>query len=70
MSRSTDQRLEDLELLAAHQAKMLDDINDVVIEQGHVISDLRRRLEALSSRMADVEDHAGGPPGDVKPPHW
>lgn len=70
MDRSEKTRLDDLEILAAHQSQMLDDINDIVIEQGKVIADLRRKIEMLSGRLEDIESDANADKPTQKPPHW
>lgn len=70
MSKTDTERLEDLEILAAHQSQMIDDLNEVVIEQGKVIGELRRKLEALSGRFSSLEDQMDGDVPIDKPPHW
>lgn len=70
MERPETTRLDDLEILAAHQAQMLDDLNGVVIEQGRIIADLRRRVEALSNRIVEFESEASVSAPTQKPPHW
>ena len=70
MDRSEKTRLDDLEILAAHQSQMLDDINDIVVEQGKVIAELRRKVEALGGRMEDFESEASAGAPTQKPPHW
>ena len=70
MDRSEKTRLDDLEILAAHQSQMLDDINEIVVEQGKIISEMRRKVEALSGRMEDFESEASASAPTQKPPHW
>lgn len=70
MDRSETTRLDDLEILAAHQAQMLDDLNGVIVEQGKIIADLRRRVEALTSRIVEFEADANVSAPTQKPPHW
>lgn len=70
MDKPDDERLEDLEILAAHQAQMIDDLNDVIIEQSKAISDVRRRLDALGSRFSSLEDQMDSDVPIDKPPHW
>lgn len=70
MAKTDDARLEDLEILAAHQAQMIEDLNEVVIEQGKAITELRRRLDSLGTRFASLEDQMDGPVPIDKPPHW
>ena len=70
MAKTDSERLDDLEVLAAHQAQMLDDLNEVVIAQGDVIADLRRKLDALARRFATLEEQVRGAAPVDKPPHW
>lgn len=70
MDRSEKTRLDDLEILAAHQSQMLDDINEIVVEQGKIIAEMRRKLEALTGRMEDMESEASASAPTQKPPHW
>lgn len=70
MSKSDAERLDDLEILAAHQSRLIDELNDVIIEQGRIISDLRRRMEATTSRMQELEDNLGPDVPVDRPPHW
>lgn len=70
MDGSEKKRLDDLEILAAHQAKMLEELNDVVVEQGRTIADIRRKLEALTSRIIEFEAEANVTAPTQKPPHW
>lgn len=70
MDRSEKTRLDDLEILAAHQSQMLDDINEIVVEQGRIIADMRRKVEALGGRMEDIESEESAGAPTQKPPHW
>ena len=70
MAKTDSERLDDLEVLAAHQAQMLDDLNEVVIAQGDVIADLRRKLDVLARRFAGLEEQMRGAVPVDKPPHW
>ena len=70
MSKSDAERLDDLEVLAAHQARTIDDLNDVIVQQGRVIAELRRRIEVLTKRFADAEAQLAEMTPVEKPPHW
>ncbi|KPB02037.1 SlyX family protein [Ahrensia marina] len=70
MERPETTRLDDLEILAAHQAQMLEDLNSVVVDQGKIIADLRRRVEALTARIVEFEADANVSAPTQKPPHW
>lgn len=70
MNKDGMDRLDELEILAAHQARLLEELNEVVIRQGKDINRLERIAEALAERFQRVEDNvrAGAPLS--KPPHW
>ena len=70
MAKSETERLDDLEILVAHQAQMLDELNDVVTSQADIISDLRRRLDVLTRRFAEAEVMIHDAFPVDKPPHW
>ncbi|MDV7271316.1 SlyX family protein [Thioclava sp. A2] len=67
MSKSTD-----LEEMIAHQARMLEDLSDVVADQARRLARLERQLQLVMEREAEREFSAGGqiPLADQKPPHW
>ncbi len=70
MDRTEKTRLDDLEILAAHQSQLLDDLNEVVVDQAKMIAELKRRIETLSGRMEDFEAEATAGAPTQKPPHW
>lgn len=70
MTKTETQRLDDLEILAAHQARTIDELNEVVTAQGEVIGDLRRKLDVLARRLAEAEARMRDPVPSDKPPHW
>ena len=70
MTKSESERLDDLEILVAHQARMLDEMSDVVARQGETISDLRRKLDVLARRFVEAEQRLRDVIPVDKPPHW
>lgn len=70
MTKSEGERLDDLEILVAHQARMLDEMSDVVARQGETISDLRRKLDVLARRFVEAEQRLRDVIPVDKPPHW
>lgn len=70
MTKSDTERMDDLEILVAHQAQMLDEMSDVVARQGETISDLRRKLDVLARRFAETEQRLRDVIPVDKPPHW
>jgi SlyX protein len=66
----SENRITDLEMLAAHQAQTIDDLSAMVAEQWKVIDAMRKRLDEMTERFQAVEENALGRPENVKPPHW
>ena len=65
-----DSRLTDLEMIAADQARTIDELSGMIAEQWKIIDGMKKRLDTLSERFQAVEDGAPGVPENVKPPHW
>ncbi|MEM9999504.1 MAG: SlyX family protein [Pseudomonadota bacterium] len=68
--KTADERLDDLEILVAHQAETIDELNSVVTAQADVISDLRRKLDVMTRRLAVTEMQISDLSPVDKPPHW
>lgn len=66
--KSDTERLDDLEILSTHQARQIEDLNEVVTRQTAELDTLRRRLTVMAQRLADMEGDA--PPSAERPPHW
>lgn len=62
-------RIDTLEANAAHQEHMVEELNEVVLAQRTEIERLTRRLDALVSRLATLEEQAPLPE-NVPPPHY
>lgn len=66
-----EDRVTDLEVLLAHQSKMLDDLSDEVARQNKEIAKLTRRVALLIENAAEIEAGGGSVVlSDQKPPHW
>jgi SlyX protein len=63
-------RLTTLEIRAAEQEKTIEELSGQVAEQWKVIDRLRKALEHLTDRFADLEEQAGPRHEAGKPPHW
>jgi SlyX protein len=64
-------RIEALEVRVAYQDKVIEDLNQTVIDQWKKIDALRRQLNEVLDRVQEVEDHAGGPSApEPPPPHY
>ena len=67
---SESERIDELEIIAAHQSRQIEDLSDTIAEQWKTIEDLRRQLTRLTDRFAALETEAEAPPETAKPPHW
>ena len=66
-----DARIEALEVRAAYQDQMIEDLNHTVIAQWKQIDSLKRQLNELLDRVQEVQDNAGGPSApEPPPPHY
>ncbi|WP_306119847.1 MULTISPECIES: SlyX family protein [unclassified Roseitalea] len=70
MARTQNERLDELEIQVAHQARTIDELNEVVTAQDAVIADLSGKLEALRHRFGELERRLGEAPPVDRPPHW
>ena len=66
---TSDARIEALEIHAAHQSQVIEDLNETVAEQWAAIDALRRQLTATIDRLEAAETRAGLPPAQ-QPPHY
>lgn len=70
MAKNDQERLDELEIVAAHQARMIEELNETIVRQGKDLDRLERLIEALVERFRAVEDHVQGDVPVNKPPHW
>ena len=72
MSKPTDQRLTDVECILMHAQKTLSELNQVIIDQGRQIDQLRRELKQLASDFRQVQDsnRPTSSAQDEIPPHY
>ena len=70
MAEAND-RITALEIQLSHQSKIIDELSDMVAQQGEQIVRLRRKGTLLLENAADAQVGAGGVIlADQKPPHW
>jgi len=68
---SLSSRIEALEVRVAYQDKVIDELNQAVIDQWKKIDALRRHLAEVLNRVQEVEDSAGSPAApEPPPPHY
>ena len=63
-------RIEALEVRAAYQDQVIEDLNQTVIAQWKLIDSLRRQFNELLDRVQEVEDNTGGTSASEPPPHY
>ena len=63
-------RLEDLEVLSAHQSQTIEDLSQELARAFETIDQLRRGLTALGHRFQELEDTATPRAEITKPPHY
>lgn len=61
-------RLTEIELVVAHQQKIIDDLNDVVISQGKMLENLMLQHKQLCAVLS--EDVVKPLSEEVPPPHY
>lgn len=66
----SNERITRLEELAAHQAKVIEELSDQLAEQWRIVEQLRTRLDALTERFLTVEERALEAPPITPPPHY
>jgi SlyX protein len=69
MSDSTTKRLQYLEEKSAYQERLLDDLNEVIIEQQAQLNQIEERLHRLVSELNAMR-HGTPDISDVPPPHY
>ncbi len=65
----TEERLDRLEMYAAEQARVIEDLSEALALQQKDIERLKARLVASDDRIAELEAGAPAPAGE-KPPHY
>ncbi len=69
MNDETSERLQRLESTVAHLERQLDELNDVVVEQGKLLDRLKKELQRQSSTVRSIElDRIKA--NNPRPPHY
>lgn len=63
-------RLVQLEELAAHQAKVIDELSDQLAEQWKVVEQTRAKLDRLTERFLTLEESTHEAAPAARPPHY
>ena len=68
---AVEARIEALEVRAAYQDQVIEDLNQTVIDQWKRIDSLKRQLAEVLDRVQEAQDNAGGPNApEPPPPHY
>jgi SlyX protein len=67
---SDEERLVKLEELAAHQAKVIEELSDQLAEQWKVMEQTRAKLDRLTERFLSLEESSLEAPAITRPPHY
>jgi|TARA_R110002020_G_scaffold55741_9_gene154419 SlyX protein len=65
-----DERIMRLEELAAHQAKVIDELSDQLADQWRIVEQMRAKLDRLTERFQAIEESALDAPANTRPPHY
>lgn len=65
-----DERIMRLEELAAHQAKVIDELSDQLADQWQIVEQMRAKLDRLTERFQAIEESALDAPANTRPPHY
>ena len=63
-------RLNELEELAAHQARTIDELSAEIASQWKVIDKMQKTLERLMERFSAIEEASLEAPAITRPPHY
>ncbi|MFN7101259.1 MAG: SlyX family protein [Pseudorhizobium sp.] len=65
-----DERIMRLEELAAHQAKVIDELSDQLADQWRIVEQMRAKLDRLTERFQAIEESSLDAPANTRPPHY
>lgn len=66
MTDDVERRVIELEIKLTHQDRLLEELNEVVIEQRATIDKLQKRTDALERALFALQDD----PANERPPHY
>jgi len=69
MTKTLEDRIEQLEMTIAHQDQAIEDMNAVILAQREEMDRLLRRLNKMHGRIEELEEFMPAPEAK-KPPHW
>ena len=68
--KPAEDRITDLEMLAADQEKTIAELSDQIADQWKTIEALRKKLDALTERFLVLEEQTAPDVPVTKPPHY
>lgn len=68
--KSTEERMTELEMLAAEQEKTIAELSDQIAGQWTTIERLQKKLDTLAERFMALEEQTAPDVPVTKPPHW
>jgi SlyX protein len=68
--KPAEERITDLEVLAAEQEKTIAELSDQITEQWKTIETLRKKLDALTDRFLVLEEQTAPDVPVTRPPHY
>ncbi len=66
----SENRLQSLEELVAHQAKTIDEMSAEMAAQGEQLRRVQKKLDAMAERFMALEETVSPVAENVRPPHW
>lgn len=64
-------RIDTLEMMVAHQAEAIEDLNKTITSQWSLVDKLKRSMDVLADRVQEAESRAGlANPVEQPPPHY
>lgn len=70
MTEDNDDRLIRLEELAANQYQVIEDLSTQLAKQWKYIERLKTRIDEMTDRFEQLDDHSRAGEANQKPPHW
>ncbi|WP_018235281.1 SlyX family protein [Ensifer sp. BR816] len=65
-----DKRIVRLEEMAAHQARVIEELSEQLAEQWKVVEQTRAKLDRLTERFLSLEEQAQEAVPVTRPPHY
>jgi SlyX protein len=66
----SEERIVQLEILAAEQEKTIAELSEQIAGQWKTIDRMQKKLDALTERFLALEEQAAPDVPVTKPPHW